>query len=77
MNTTVSQKGWVVIPAELRKKYGITPGSRLQFVDYGDMLALIPIPDNPIEAAAGMLSDGKSLTASLLAEHQNENDPQK
>lgn len=76
MNTTVSQKGWVVIPAELRKKYGIRPGSRLQFVDYGDMLALIPIPDDPIKAAAGMLAGGKSLTACLLQEHQIENAPQ-
>lgn len=76
MNTTVSQKGWVVIPAELRKKYGIRPGSRLQFVDYGDMLALIPIPDDPIEAAAGMLAGGKSLTNALLKDHQHENAPQ-
>jgi AbrB family looped-hinge helix DNA binding protein len=72
LNVTVSQKGWVVIPAELRKKYGIRPGSKLQFVDYGGALELIPIPDNPIDAAAGMLKGGKSLTQALLDEHRRE-----
>ena len=74
MNGTVSQKGWVVIPAELRKKYGIKPGTRLQFVDYGGAIELIPVPDNPVEAAAGMLKGGKSLTEALLAEHRRELD---
>jgi AbrB family looped-hinge helix DNA binding protein len=72
LNVTVSQKGWVVIPAELRKKYGIKPGSKLQFVDYGGTLELVPIPENPIEAAAGMLKGGKSLTQALLDEHRRE-----
>ena len=71
-NVTVSQKGWVVIPAELRKKYGIKPGSKLQFVDYGGALELIPVHDDPIEAAAGMLKGGKSLTQALLDEHRRE-----
>ena len=74
LNVTVSAKGWVVIPAELRKKYGIKPGSKLQFVDYGGALELIPVPDNPIEAAAGMLKGGKSLTQALLGEHRRELD---
>ncbi len=74
MNGTVSQKGWVVIPAELRKKYGIKPGTRLQFVDYGGAIELIPVPDNPVEAAAGMLKGGKSLIEALLAEHRRELD---
>jgi AbrB family looped-hinge helix DNA binding protein len=72
MNVTVSAKGWVVIPAVLRKKYGIKPGARLQFVDYGGALELIPVPDNPVEAAAGMLKGGNSLTEALLAEHRRE-----
>ena len=72
MNVTVSAKGWVVIPAELRKKYGIKPGSRMQFVDYGGALELIPISDDPIESAAGMLKGGKSLTQALLEERRRE-----
>ncbi len=74
LTVTVSAKGWVVIPADLRKKYGIKPGSKLQFVDYGGAMELIPVPDNPIEAAAGMLKGNKSLTQALLEEHRHELD---
>jgi len=74
MTVIVSAKGWVVIPAELRQKYGIKPGSKLQFVDYGGTLELVPIPDDPIEAAAGMLKGAKSLTEALLEEHRRELD---
>lgn len=72
LNVTLSPKGGIVIPAELRKKYGLKPGARLQFVDYGGIMELIPLPADPIEAAAGMLKSDRSLTAALLAEHQHE-----
>jgi len=74
MNVTVSQKGWVVIPAALREKYGLKPGTQMQVVDYGGVLGLVPAVDNPIEAAAGMLKGGESLTGALLAEHRGELD---
>ena len=69
---TVSTKGWVVIPKDLREKYGIKKGTRIQIVDYGEVLALVPLPDDPVEALHGMLADGPSLTADLLAEHAHE-----
>jgi AbrB family looped-hinge helix DNA binding protein len=74
MNATLSQKGWVVIPAALREKYGLKPGSRVQVVDYGGVLGLVPDVDDPIEEAAGMLKGGRSLTRALLAEHRRELD---
>ena len=55
MTLTVSSKGWVVIPAELRRKYGLTPGTQVRLVDYGGVLALIPLPDDAIAQAAGSL----------------------
>jgi AbrB family looped-hinge helix DNA binding protein len=66
MNVTVSQKGWVVIPAELRKKYGIKPGSRLRFVDYGGVMSLIPGFEDPV------LQGGPSLTEAIVEEHRKE-----
>jgi len=66
---TVSSKGWVVIPAELRRKYGLKPGVQLRAVDYGGVLALLPALDDPVEQAAGMLRGEPSLTQSLLKEH--------
>lgn len=64
----VSTKGWVVIPKDLREKFGLKEGTRVQMMDYGEVLALVPLPDDPVEALHGMLAGGTSLTADLLAE---------
>ena len=69
---TISTKGWVVIPKELREKFGLKKGTRVQVMDYGDLLALVPLPDDPVGALHGMLEGGPSLTADLLAERARE-----
>lgn len=69
---TVSTKGWVVIPKDLREKYRLKKGTRIQVVDYGNVLALVPLPDDPVDALHGMLAGGPSLTADLLAERARE-----
>jgi AbrB family looped-hinge helix DNA binding protein len=72
MTVTVSEKGWVVIPAELRKKYDLKPGSEMQVVDYGGVLALVPKLADPVKQAAGILKGTRSLTKALLLEHRRE-----
>jgi AbrB family looped-hinge helix DNA binding protein len=72
MSLTISSKGWVVIPAELRKKYNLEPGTRVHVVDYGGVLSLIPAVDDPVAAAAGRLSGEGSLTAALMAARQED-----
>lgn len=72
MAVTVSEKGWVVIPAELRRKYNLHPGAEVSIVDYGGVLALIPTMKDPVRQAAGMLKGRTSLTRALLAEHRRE-----
>ena len=73
MNTVkVSTKGWVVIPKPLREKYGLEKGTHVQVVDYGHVLALVPLPDDPVEALHGMLEGGPSLTKDLLIERAQE-----
>jgi AbrB family looped-hinge helix DNA binding protein len=69
---TISTKGWVVIPAELRRKYHLAPGTEVRIVDYGGVLAIVPLLQHPIEEAAGMLEGSQSLTQLLVAEHQQE-----
>ncbi len=70
--TTVSTKGWVVIPKAMREKHGLKKGSRVQIVDYGQLLAIVPLPEDPVDALQGMLQEGPSLTSDLLAEHASE-----
>ncbi len=72
MAVRVSEKGWVVIPADLRKKYGLHPGAEVQVVDYGGVLALVPQLTRPVQDAAGMLKGRKSLTQALLTERRAE-----
>ena len=69
---TVSAEGWVVIPKSLREKHGLRKGSRVQVVDYGEILALVPLPADPVEALHGLFEDGPSLTHDLLAERAHE-----
>ncbi|HOU40774.1 MAG TPA: AbrB/MazE/SpoVT family DNA-binding domain-containing protein [Promineifilum sp.] len=71
--STVSAKGWVVIPKALRQKYGLEAGSKVRFVDYRGAIYLVPIPDDPIEALYGMFAGGPSMTAELLAERERDN----
>jgi len=72
MTLKISQKGWVVIPAELRRKYDLKPGDEVHVVDYGGVLSLIPSSDDPLESAAGMLRGESSLTQALLEERKKD-----
>jgi AbrB family looped-hinge helix DNA binding protein len=74
---TISTKGWVVIPAELRRKYRLKAGDEVRMVDYGGVLAIVPALADPIRDAAGMLRSEKSLTRALIAEHRAEYDANK
>jgi len=72
MTLRISQKGWVVIPADLRRKYDLKPGDEVHVVDYGGVLSLIPTSEDPLEVAAGMFKGETSLTQALLEERKKE-----
>jgi len=69
---TVSSKGWVVIPAEYRRKYHLHPGSQVRVVDYGGVLSIVPELTDPVRDGAGMLKGKTSLVQSLLNERARE-----
>lgn len=72
VTATVSSKGWIVIPAKVRREFGIAPGTKVIIRRDGDSLAISPATPNPIEKACGMLAGGKSLSSSLLTDHEKE-----
>ncbi|MCC7275111.1 MAG: AbrB/MazE/SpoVT family DNA-binding domain-containing protein [Alphaproteobacteria bacterium] len=51
---SVSPKFQVVIPRRIREALGLRPGQKLQAVQYGDRVELIPL--RPLSAARGFLS---------------------
>jgi AbrB family looped-hinge helix DNA binding protein len=68
-----SEKGQVVIPAELRERIGLRPGAKVLVTLAGERrVAIEPVPDDPIEAACGMLRGGASLTKALLEDRREE-----
>ncbi len=69
---TVSQKGGIVIPADLRKKYGIKPGSKVSFFGLEEGIQIVPIPDDPVAALTGMFKDAPELLQDLLDERRKE-----
>jgi AbrB family looped-hinge helix DNA binding protein len=73
MNTgTLSEKGWVVIPQELRKRYHLKKGDKVHFIDYGGMVAIVPISREPLKDAAGMLKGRTNLVAALLKSRKDD-----
>jgi len=67
MNTSVlSEKGWVVIPQELRERYGLKKGDRVHVVDYGGVISIVPASDATIKRAEGMLKGKTSLVKALV-----------
>ena len=61
MPSTLTEKGQVVIPAEIRARYGLTPGTQVEFVDEGGVIRLVVrrkvAPSDP-EAGYGMVKVG-------------------
>ncbi|MFA4859005.1 MAG: AbrB/MazE/SpoVT family DNA-binding domain-containing protein [Candidatus Margulisiibacteriota bacterium] len=61
MVTKLSTKGQIVLPVEMRRKYNLAPGSRVELLDVGGEIVVVPLTiDDPISAAQGILHRGKS-----------------
>ena len=69
---TLSAKGWVVIPQELRKRYGLSKGAKVHFIDYGGVFAIVPVSKEPLKEAASMLKGDDSLVESLVRERRKD-----
>jgi AbrB family looped-hinge helix DNA binding protein len=65
-------KGQIVIPAEIRKRYHIEPGTEIQIMEYGGIIYLIPPVEDPIKAACGILPSEPSLSEKLVREIKKE-----
>jgi len=38
---TLTEKGQIVIPAKIRARYGLTPGTQVEFIDEGGIIRLL------------------------------------
>ncbi len=65
-------KGQVVIPAEVRGRFGIQSGILLELTVVDDHIELRPLPRDPVAAFCGSLARGESLADGLMTEHRAE-----
>ncbi len=69
---TVSKKGWVVIPKEVRKRHSIMPGDKFVIIDYGRGITLFPASRDPIRELRGILKGGISTLEEKRRELEEE-----
>lgn len=73
MTTKLSQKGQIVIPIELRERYGLKTGDQVELMDIGGEIVIIPLPiKNPIDEAKGIIKGGRSTQELLRAIRKEE-----
>jgi AbrB family looped-hinge helix DNA binding protein len=70
----VSAKGWVVIPAYMRRRHGIEPGDEVHLVDFGGEIAIVPIKGWTPDEMLGIAKDGESLTDGLVRDRRSEDE---
>lgn len=65
METSVTKKGQTNIPAAIRKRHQIREGDRLVWVDDGEVIRIVPAPQDPLKALRGA-GQGEGLLDRLL-----------
>jgi AbrB family looped-hinge helix DNA binding protein len=71
METYATVKGQIVIPAALRRKYGIKNGTKIIITDNGDSLCLKPVTEQYLKALQGSLK-GKGALKALIEVRREE-----
>jgi AbrB family looped-hinge helix DNA binding protein len=64
----VTTKGQLVVPARLRRKYGIKAGTRIRFLERDREIILQPLTREYIRSVCGVLADAGPATPELLKE---------
>jgi len=70
----VTTKGQLVIPARIRRKLGIKPGTKVCFVERGGEILFQPVTKEYIRSVCGMLKSTTSVTQELLADRKKDRD---
>ena len=71
MQTYITVKGQIVIPAALRRKYGIKTGTKIIITDVEDAIILKPVTTEYLKKLQGSLK-GKGALKTLLKERQED-----
>jgi AbrB family looped-hinge helix DNA binding protein len=64
----VTSKGQLVIPARIRRRYGIKPGTKVCFIERDGEVLFQPVTKEYIRGVCGILKSDTSVTKELLEE---------
>ena len=70
--SVVSTKGQIVVPARIRKKFGIIQGTTIAFIEKDGKLILEPLDKSYFESLAGVLGTHGKMLKSLMADKKKE-----
>ena len=76
METYATIKGQIVIPASLRKKYGIKNGTKIIVTDIGNAIVLKPVTEQYLKDLQGSLK-GKGGLKVLVEERRKDMEREK
>jgi AbrB family looped-hinge helix DNA binding protein len=76
METYATIKGQIVIPATLRRKYGIKNGTKIIVTDVGDAIVLKPVTEQYLKSLQGSLK-GKGGLKTLMDERRKDKEREK
>jgi len=68
----VTVKGQIVIPAKIRKKFGIKKGTKIAFIEQNNKLIIQPLDKSYFESLAGMLGTEGDMLKSLMEDKKQE-----
>ena len=72
--STVTTKGQLVIPSKLRRKYAITKGTQVAFLEQENRLVLQPLTPEFIRSLRGSLKGDPSALKALLEDRKRDRD---
>ncbi len=70
----MTTRGRIVIPSNIRKRYGLKPGIKVHFIDRGNEILLLPVTKAYIRSVRGILKSKTSMTRKLLKERALDRD---
>ena len=76
METYATVKGQIVIPASLRRKYGIKNGTKIIVTDIGDAIVLKPVTEQYLKNLQGSLK-GRGGLKVLVEERRKDKEREK
>jgi AbrB family looped-hinge helix DNA binding protein len=72
--SVVTTKGQLVVPSKIRKKFNITKGTRVAFIEQNGKLIIQPLNRNYFDALAGILGTDGDMLKSLADDKKRERD---